>query len=99
MLPRLKERVFHVTTPQGYAGILSHGFYGTTTNGGAYGNGNVYKVTPTPSGKRWKETVLHVYKSPGGPWGGLVIDGVGTLYGTTQGDGNTSFGSVFEITP
>jgi uncharacterized repeat protein (TIGR03803 family) len=73
--------------------------YGITGQGGAYGDGNVYKLTPMSGGKRWKETVLHVYKRPGFPLGGLIFDGAGNLYGTTQGNGTKTFGSVFEITP
>jgi len=29
----------------------------------------------------------------------VIFDAAGNLYGTTAGDGTTTFGSVFEITP
>lgn len=74
--------------------------YGMTYQGGAHGYGLVYKLSPTVTGG-WHETVLHAFRNnPGAyPWGGLVFDGAGNLYGTTTGDGTTTFGSVFEITP
>ena len=71
--------------------------YGTTVQGGAYGYGVVFKLKPISSGKRWKETALHTFKEAGS-WGGLTFDAAGNLYGTTSGDGITTFGSVFEIT-
>ncbi len=81
--------------------------YSTTYQGGAYGYGVVFKLTPTATGG-WHETVLHAFHdSPGAyPGGGpnvaggtLVFDGSGNLYGTTSGDGSKTFGTVFEITP
>jgi len=45
--------------------------------------------------------VLHPFLDrPGaGPYAGLIFDASGNLYGTTVGDGTSTFGSVFEITP
>ena len=47
------------------------------------------------------ENVLHSFTgSPGdgaSPWGGLIIDSSGTLYGTTAGGGAYGSGSVFEL--
>jgi uncharacterized repeat protein (TIGR03803 family) len=45
--------------------------------------------------------VLHrFFDHPGAkPFGGLIFDTAGNLYGTTNGDNTTTFGSVFEITP
>ena len=60
----------------------------------------VFKLIPGSNGQ-WTEQVLHAFKDhPGAvPFAGLVFDHAGHLYGTTQGDGTTTFGSVFEITP
>ncbi len=74
--------------------------YGVAYDGGAYGSGTVFKLAPTSTGG-WTFRVLHTFKDmPGAyPWGGLVVDRSGNLYGTTYGDGSKTFGSVFEITP
>jgi len=74
--------------------------YGTTQLGGASGYGVVFELTPSKNGQ-WTEKVLHAFNDhPGGePVAGLVFDQAGHLYGTTQGDGTTTFGSVFKITP
>jgi uncharacterized repeat protein (TIGR03803 family) len=64
------------------------------------GWGVVFKLAPTSNGG-WHETVLHRFcDDPGAsPYGGLVFDAAGNIYGTTNGDGSKTFGSVFEITP
>jgi len=80
--------------------------YGTTIYGGAYNGGTVFKLTR--SGKDWKETVLHTFGSSGdgrAPYGALVVDAAGSLYGTTDGGGILQkycpygCGTVFELTP
>lgn len=80
---------------------VSGNLYGTTWKGGSKGYGIVFKLTPTQTGF-WDETVLHAFFNKGDgayPWGAVVFDGAGNLYGTSVGDGTTTFGSVFEITP
>ncbi len=74
--------------------------YGTTTYGGASGNGTVFKLTP--SGNSWTETVL--YSFTGGmdgsqPYAGLIMDTVGSLYGTATFGGINNSGTVFKLTP
>jgi uncharacterized repeat protein (TIGR03803 family) len=86
----------------------SGNLYGTTLEGGdanacggfGLGCGVVFKLTPN-SGGGWKETVVHAFfDHPGAfPYAGVIFDAAGNLYGTTAGDGGTTFGSVFEITP
>ena len=80
---------------------FDHGgnLYGTTTGGGTC-CGVVFKLAPNSNGQ-WKETVVHNFLDhPGAnPNAGLILDSDGNLYGTTTGDGRTTFGSVFEITP
>ncbi|MGA8151796.1 MAG: choice-of-anchor tandem repeat GloVer-containing protein [Terriglobales bacterium] len=82
--------------------------YGTTLFGGEYdcyhgpysdGCGVVFKLSRKPDGS-WKEGVLHTFVDrPGAhPFAGLIRDAAGNLYGTTSGDGSTTFGSVYEIT-
>jgi uncharacterized repeat protein (TIGR03803 family) len=82
--------------------------YGTTANGGQYGKGTVFRLTPTRHGT-WKESVLHSFVgSPDGldpAAAGLVFDAAGNLYGTTAFGGSTSncgslgCGVVFSLTP
>lgn len=69
--------------------------YGTTANGGSTNYGTVFKIA-----RSGVETVLHVFA--GGtdgayPFGGLVLDGNGNLYGTTSQGGARHNGIVFEI--
>jgi uncharacterized repeat protein (TIGR03803 family) len=77
--------------------------YGTTSAGGAYGYGVVFKLRRDAQGA-WQESVVHAFADkPGGdsgasPIAGLLLDAAGNVYGTTNGDGVVSFGSVFEIT-
>ncbi len=84
--------------------------YGTTYGGGSdsssclgLGCGTVYKV----DAKR-KETVLHSFTGGSDgriPFGGLILDKSGNLYGTAPGGGNLSCfqgngcGVVFKLTP
>ena len=70
--------------------------YGTTSGGGAYGNGTVFRMSLDGH-----EKVLHSfgYGSDGAtPVGGL-IDVSGTLYGTTSAGGTYGDGTVFELKP
>jgi uncharacterized repeat protein (TIGR03803 family) len=74
--------------------------FGTTAGGGTSGYGTVFELSPRTNGS-WKETVLHSFRDrPGAqPYGGLIFDEQGNLYGTTSGDDSATFGSVFEIAP
>lgn len=94
--------------------------YGATTNGGAsncqslFDCGTVFELSPpAKKGDPWVETVLYIFKgvpSKDGalPFGGLVIDESGNLYGTTgyggagtclQSGTNVGCGTVYELSP
>jgi uncharacterized repeat protein (TIGR03803 family) len=94
--------------------------YGATQEGGSsscasiYQCGTVYQLAPpAKNGDPWTETVLYIFQgnahSDGAsPQGGLVMDSVGNLYGTTAygGAGNCVLlgtlmgcGTVYELSP
>jgi len=91
-----------------YAGLVfdkAGNLYGTTESGGANGQGTVFEITPNANGS-WTETVLYSFTGAtdgGQPYGSLVLDAAGNLYGTTNYGGNASCsmgcGTVFELTP
>jgi len=77
-----------------YAGLIADragNLYGTTDFGGVSGNGAVFKLAPDGT-----ETVLYSFAggpSDGlGPFGGLIADRAGNLYGTTAGGGASGNG-------
>lgn len=84
--------------------------YGTTMQGGVYGEGTVFKLSP--GGGQWTETILYNFCSAQGctdgaqPNSALILDSVGNLYGTTlqggvYGNANSGAGTgvVFELSP
>lgn len=82
-----------------WAGLLqtSDGnFYGTTTGGGSYGAGTVFKMTSAGM-----LTTLHSFDNDdgGGPAAALVQGSDGNFYGTTYYGGNYIWGTVFKISP
>jgi uncharacterized repeat protein (TIGR03803 family) len=75
--------------------------YSTTYEGGAYGGGTVFELTPKAGGG-WVEKVLHNFGSgPDGaqPQTGLIFDAAGNLYSTTYNGGANGEGTVFELMP
>jgi uncharacterized repeat protein (TIGR03803 family) len=73
--------------------------YGVATVGGAYGVGNVFRLSQDATGV-WKQTVLYsVQGQPDGvfPYGGLVRDGAGNFYGTTYYGGALGLGTVYKL--
>ena len=78
----------------------SGNLYGTTGSGGTSGHGVVYKLTSGMGG--WTQNVLYTFtggNDGGGPYGEVVFDAAGNLYGTTNGYGAHMFGVVYELTP
>jgi len=65
------------------------------------GCGTAYKLAPLAGG-RWKMTSLYSFKGmpdAGFPYGGLISDAAGNLFGTTYFGGANGAGTVFELSP
>lgn len=73
--------------------------YGTTTAGGSFGKGTIFRITRTGT-----LTTLYNFCSQSGcpdgsqPFAALVQGTDGNLYGTTQSGGNGGKGTIFETT-
>ncbi|MFZ0690378.1 MAG: choice-of-anchor tandem repeat GloVer-containing protein [Acidobacteriaceae bacterium] len=80
------------------AGLIMDGagnFYGTTSGGGAYAGGVVFKIAASGT-----ETILHSFgasATDGQLPGPLIMDSAGNVYGTTASGGANSQGTVFKI--
>ena len=76
--------------------------YGTTADGGTFGVGTVFELTPTAGGG-WTEQALHSFNNNGTdgywPYASLIFDAAGNLYGTTGSGGTNDYGTGFELTP
>ena len=86
--------------PAGMAMDAAGNLYGATYLDGAYGYGNVFKLTP--SGGSWTYTSLHDftgYADGAYPNSPVVFDAQGNLYGTASYGGAYDQGVVWEITP
>jgi len=78
--------------------------YGTTQYGGAFGFGTVFAISPAGT-----LTTLHSFAGGSSdgeyPYGGLVLDSAGNLYGTTQNGGDPTCnapygcGTVWALSP
>jgi uncharacterized repeat protein (TIGR03803 family) len=76
--------------------------YGMTPYGGSHGDGVVYELSPPVAGQTaWAHKVLHYFDNTDGdrPYGSLMADGLGNLYGTTEAGGADGLGVVFELSP
>jgi uncharacterized repeat protein (TIGR03803 family) len=83
------------------AGLIrdnSGNLFGTTFLGGRKNGGVVFELT-----SNGKETVLHDFlggNDGNAPYGNLIADQQGNLYGTTEsGGGSSRFGTVFKLAP
>jgi uncharacterized repeat protein (TIGR03803 family) len=79
--------------------------YGTTSYGGKYTGGTIFRLTPGKNGK-WTRRILHSFgarNDGSSPRAGLIFDTAGNLYGTTSNGGafggSQYGGTVFELTP
>ncbi len=76
--------------------------YGTTANGGAFGAGTAFELTPA-NGRCCREAPVYNFGSGAddgkNPQSGLVFDTAGNLYGTTANGGTNSGGTIYELSP
>ena len=74
----------------------SGSLYGTTSTGGAYDLGTVFKLSSDGT-----EVLLHSFAGGAtdgsSPKAGLIVDSAGNLYGTTSAGGVNDDGTVFEL--
>lgn len=104
--------LYGLSGPIMYRGLVTSGnmLYGTTSRGGAWSNGMVFKINVDGAGF----TNLHSFAAGGlslsdpnivltnsdgiSTFGGLVLSG-GMLYGTATEGGSSASGTVFKINP
>jgi uncharacterized repeat protein (TIGR03803 family) len=70
--------------------------YGTTAYGGSTYLGVVYQLAPSGSG--WTQNVIYTFPYFGQPYGGLISDQAGNLYGVVA-DMDSNPDPVYELTP
>jgi uncharacterized repeat protein (TIGR03803 family) len=86
-----------------YSGLIFDrvgNLYGTACCGGANGHGVVFELSLV--GNSWTETVLYSFTDGtdgASPFGSLIMDTAGNLYGTTLEGGVGEHGIVFELSP
>jgi uncharacterized repeat protein (TIGR03803 family) len=81
--------------------------YGVTTYGGSDLAGTVFELSPQAGGG-WAESILHTFtggaSDGANPFGGLVFDKAGNLYGSAETGGSSKCGGggcggIFELSP
>jgi uncharacterized repeat protein (TIGR03803 family) len=82
--------------------ILRNGrLYGAATAGGRYGSGVVFELYAGGFGERDVKTLYAFSGQPDGsfPYGALLFDRSGNIYGTTYYGGANGIGAVYKLTP
>jgi hypothetical protein len=89
-----------------YAGLAMDGsgnLFGTTSSGGGSSNwGTVFELVKNGDGSYSQPTILYSFSGGtdgGRPFGNLIVDSRGNLFGTTDpgGNNNSNAGTVFEL--
>jgi uncharacterized repeat protein (TIGR03803 family) len=86
------------------AGVIVDGagnLFGTTLAGGSLGFGTVFELVPGTGGT-WSEKVLYTFNGgsdAGEPFGPVILDSNGNLYGTATKGGAHDYGVIFELSP
>jgi uncharacterized repeat protein (TIGR03803 family) len=90
--------------------VLRHNqLYGAATTGGTYGSGIVFELTPKgvqegveESVGEWHFRTIYSFRGqPDGvfPYGALLFDASGNIYGTTYYGGDNGIGTVYKLSP
>jgi uncharacterized repeat protein (TIGR03803 family) len=75
--------------------------YGANSAAGDSNLGTIYQLAEIKAQDKWAASLLHSFSGSDGayPWGGVILDPAGNLYGTTTEGGTENSGTVFELTP
>src|SRR6476620_4272197 len=75
--------------------------YGAATTGGASSSGTIFELTPTETGEWDFKTIYAFQGAPDGvfPYGALLFDPAGNLYGTTYYGGTNGLGAIYRLSP
>ena len=84
------------TFPDAALHVVSGTIYGTSRQGGPSGDGRVFGVNAA-SGKLTYEYDFSGTPDGRAPLAGLIDDGHGAMYGTTESGGSNGFGSIYSI--
>jgi uncharacterized repeat protein (TIGR03803 family) len=100
--------LYSSTLAQGYhpnAGVVldaAGNLYGTAAWGASHGYGGVFELSPPAAGETaWTYRTLYNFQGTDGayPFGGVILDAAGNLYGETTQGGSANQGTVFELSP
>jgi len=77
--------------------------YGATSFGGTNSTGMVWELVYSKSKKTFSEKILYEFGASGSgdgnnPYGGLVMDSKGNLYGTALNGGSSNLGAFYKLT-
>ena len=101
---------WNIGLQQGFSGGAGYGdvvfdsagnLYGTTLDDGTNRDGTVFQMTG--SGSHWTVTTLYNFGQGSndgrGPFGGVVLDAAGNIYGTTAEGGLNNVGTIYKLSP
>jgi uncharacterized repeat protein (TIGR03803 family) len=73
--------------------------FGAATTGGSFGAGTVFELRPTRNGEWDFKTLYSFQGAPDGvfPYGALLFDAAGNIYGTTYYGGTNGLGTVYRL--
>lgn len=75
--------------------------FGAATAGGNHSAGAIFQLTPTQTGEWDFKTLYSFQGAPDGvfPYGAVLFDSAGNIYGTTYYGGTNGIGAVYKLSP